>query len=365
MTNYVKENDFRSCNLNYLSNPPPFTIGSDKINPGYNIESSIFKRLAIDDTFHDLSKERNGYDKKAFNEYGPANYLLTGEFKKGDNISYFKNTINYPEFQNAGGSFESNVTNSIEINRGLQTADVTITYDDIINEFDLSPTKPLGENLKKKLILSGGSLRLSINLNNTFIKKLKKTSITFSEYMIAISANETVLKTNNLKISKFVRWFLHSDDMENLESLATLNLPSEPMKILSDAGISFLGDFFGVEGSLVTPFIGVPCFLDSASTSTSVLDPNIPIYFEQLNPTVIIPIISNYFSCQDYFIGYLLNEGSTFDKDNLYSFSLVLFKIPEITAETTAVIDAISFIRNSPSIFKGETSSVKAKQMSI
>lgn len=353
MANYVKENDFRRCDLNYLSAPPPFTIGGHGItfNLSYNIESSIFKRLAIDDTFHDLSKERNGYDKRAFNNDGPANYLLTGQFIKGDNISEFKNLINYPEFKNAGGSFESNVTNSIEINRGLQTADVTITYDDILTEFDLPSPRPIGENLKQKLILSGGSLRLSLNLNEPFIKKLKKTSITFSEYMIAISKDETEIKANNLKISKFVRWFLHSDDMENLQSLTTLNLPSEPMKILSDAGISFLGDFFGVEGSLVTPFIGVPCFLDSASTSTSVLDPNVPIYFEQLNPTVVIPIISNYFSCRDYFIGYLLNENSTFDKDNLYSFSLILFKIPE----TGAVKDAINYIRNSPSIFGENT----------
>ena len=366
MANYVNENEFRSCELNYLSNPTPFTNGGGKItlNPDYKLESSIFKRLAIDDTFHDLSKERNGYNKEAFNNYGPANYLLTGQFIRGDNISYFKNTINYDEFKSIpGGSFESNVTKSIEIKRGLQTADVTITYDDILTDFDLASPTPIGEKLKEKLILSGGSLRLSLNLNNPFIKKLKKTSITFSEYMIAISAKETVLKTNNLKISKFVRWFLHSDDMENLQSLATLNLPSEPMKILSDAGISFLGDFFGVEGSLVTPFIGVPCFLDSASTSTSVLDPNKPIYFEQFekfeNEEVVIPIVSNYFSCEDYFIGYLLNENSTFDKDNLYSFSLILFKIPEITPEitpeTVPVRDAINYIRNSPSIFGEST----------
>ena len=97
MANYVKENEFRSCELNYLSNPTPFTIGGGEItlNPKYKIDSSIFKRLAIDDTFHDLSKERSGYDKGAFNNDGPANYLLTGKFIKGDNISYFKNTINY------------------------------------------------------------------------------------------------------------------------------------------------------------------------------------------------------------------------------------------------------------------------------
>jgi hypothetical protein len=353
MTNYVKENEFRSCELNYLSNPTPFTFNSRNeltFNRVYNLDSSIFKRLAIDDTFHDLSKERNGYDKGAFNNEGPANYLLSGQFIKGDNISDFKKLINYTEFQNAGGSFESNVTKSIEINRGLQTADITITYDDILNEFDLATlNSPIGPKLKQKLILSGGSLRLSLNLNNPRIKQLKKTSVTFSEYMIAISGNsQPQLKVNNLKIAKFVRWFLHSDDIDKLQSLTRLTFPSVSMKILSDAGISFLGDFFGVEGSLVTPFIGVPCFLDSASTSTSVLDPNIPIYFEELNSEVVIPIISNYFSCDDYFIGYLLNENSTFDKDNLYSFSLILFKIPE----TPNVIEAISFIRNSRSIFE-------------
>jgi hypothetical protein len=350
MTNYVKENEFRSCELNYLSNPTPFIVdakGQITPNPNYNIESSIFKRLAIDDTFHDLSKERNGYDKGAFNNNGPANYLLTGKFIQGDNISYFKNSINYDEFIIPGGSFESNVTKSIEIKRGLQTADISITYDDILSEFGLPTPQFIGDKLKQKLILSGGSLRLCLDLNNPFIKKLKKTSITFSEYMIAISKNEEDLKKNHLKIATFVRWFLHSDDIENLQLMKAFNLPSVSMKILSDAGISFLGDFFGVENSLVTPFIAVPCFLDSASTSMSVLDPNIPIYFEKLDSNIVIPIISNYFSCDEYFIGYLLNENSTFDKDNLYSFSLILFKIPE----TPNVIEAISFIRNNPSIF--------------
>ena len=39
---------------------------------------------------------------------------------------------------------------------------------------------------------------LCLDLNNPFIKKLKKTSITFSEYMIAISKNEEDLKNNHL-----------------------------------------------------------------------------------------------------------------------------------------------------------------------
>jgi hypothetical protein len=350
----VKETEFRSCELNNLCNPPPFIFNNNQItpNPNYNIESTIFKRLAFDDTFHDLSKERSGYNKTTFNSNGPANYLLTGQFFQGDNILFYKNSINYDEFKIPGGSFESNVTKSVEIKRGLQTADITITYDEIIQGFT---SQSISEQLKQKLILSGGSVKLCLNLDNPKIKSLKKTNITFSEYMIALSKNEQELKSNYLIIASFVRWFLHSEDMENLQSLTTPNLPTISMKILSDAGISFLGDFFSVEGSNVTPFIGVPCFLDSASTSTSVLDPNLPIYFEELNSELIIPIISNYFSCNEYFVGYLLNEKSTFDLDNLFNFSLIIFKIPQstdsnISQQEQLLLQAIMFIRNNPSI---------------
>jgi hypothetical protein len=350
MTTYIDENKFRNCVINNLSNPPAFSKANPPLlNPNYSIDSSILKRLAIDDTFHDLSKERAGYDKAAFNYYGPANYLLTGEWFEGDFINNYKNLINFNEYNEIkASSFETTVTNSVEIRAGLQNSDISITYDEILNGFGNNDV--ISPNLREKLILSNGSITLCINKNNPKIAKFDVKNMTFSQYLLAISDNkEDILNKNYLKIANFVRWYLHSNDLLDFSSLKTITritLPDATMKILSDAGIGFLGDFFSVQGSKTTPFIAVPCFLDSASTSTSTLDPDVPIFFEQINPEYIVPIVSNYFSCNEYFICYLLNENSSFDKDNLYSFSLILFKIPE----QQDVKSAIEYIRNSPSL---------------
>lgn len=350
MTTYINENKFRNCVINNLSNPPAFSKANPPLlNPNYSIDSSILKRLAIDDTFHDLSKERAGYDKAAFNYYGPANYLLTGEWFEGDFINNYKNQINFEEYKDIKAStFESAVTNSIEIKAGLQNSDISITYDEILSEFGNNDV--ISSRLKEKLILSNGSITLCINKNNPKIAKFDVKNMTFSQYLLAISDNkENLLNQNYLKIANFVRWYLHSNDLLDFSSLKTINkitLPNATMKILSDAGIGFLGDFFSVPGSKTTPFIAVPCFLDSAATSTSPLDPDVPIFFENLNPDYIVPIVSNYFSCNEYFMCYLLNENSTFDKDNLYSFSLVIFKIPQ----QEEVKSAIEYIRNSASL---------------
>jgi len=341
MTSYINENQFRSCEINNLSNPSAFVRGNPpRPNPRYIIDSSVLKRLAIDDTFHDLSKERAGYDKRAFNDNGPANYLLTGEWFTGDFIKNYKDLINFDEYGKIkAASFESTVTKSIEIRNGLQSSEVNITYDEIIAGFDFPNIAP---NLRKKVKESNGSLTLLINTSNPIIKKLDKDSITFSKYLIAISRNNPKTLTDNyLKIANFVRWFLHSSDLNDISRLDTiprLTLPEPSMKVLSDAGIGFLGDFLSVPGSNTTPFIAVPCFLDSACTSISTLDPGVPIFFETLPSQQIVPIISNYFSCDKYLMCYLLNEGSRFDKDNLYSFSL---NILEITDEIKQYVDAL------------------------
>jgi hypothetical protein len=350
MTTYIDENKFRNCVINNLSKPPAFSKANPPLpNPNYSIDSSILKRLAIDDTFHDLSKERAGYDKAAFNYYGPANYLLTGEWFEGDFINNYKNLINFKEYNEIkASSFETTVTNSVEIKAGLQNSDISITYDEILNGFNNSDV--ISPSLRNKLILSNGSITLCINKNNPKIGKFDVKNMTFSQYLLAISDNkENILNQNYLKIANFVRWYLHSNDLQDFSSLKTITsitLPAFPMKILSDAGIGFLGDFFSVPGSKTTPFIAVPCFLDSASTSTSTLDPDVPIFFEELNSNYIVPIVSNYFSCDEYFMCYLLNENSSFDKDNLYSFSLIIFKIPE----QPEIQSAIENIRNSSTL---------------
>jgi hypothetical protein len=350
MTTYIDENKFRNCEINNLSKPPAFNKGNPpSLNSGYSIDSSILKRLAINDTFHDFSKERDGYDKSAFNYYGPANYLLTGEWFEGDFINNYKNLINFNEYNEIkSSSFEANVTNLIEINAGLQNSDISVTFDEILNGFDNSDV--ISPSLREKLVLSNGSITLCINKNNPKISKFDGKNITFSQYLLAISDNkENILNQNYLKIANFIRWYLHSVDLIDFSSLKTLNkitLPDVAMKILSDASIGFLADIFRVPGSKTTPFIAVPCFLDSASTSTSILDPDVPFFFEKLTSDYIVPIVSNYFSCDEYFMCYLLNENSSFDKDNLFNFSLVIFKIPELQQ----VKSAIEYIRNSPAL---------------
>jgi hypothetical protein len=356
MTTYISEKDFRNCELNFLSSPSPFVVnGSEMVlNPDYHKDSSIIKILAIDDTFHDLSQDRNGYDNRVFNESGPLNFLLTGNFVQGNFLDTYKSELNYPEFSSAetGKRFEAKVAKSIEINKGLQTADTVITYDEIISGFQINETSniiTIDDNLKQKILLSNGSLKLIINTNNPIIKNMDVKKFSFSNYIIAITnGNENTINKYYFQLSCFVRWYLHSSDLDNFDNLRnpnfTINMPHESMKVLSDAGIGFLGDFLSIPNSNVTPFIAIPCFLDSASTSTEPLDPNIPIFFEEVIPNIVIPVVSNYFSCNEYFICYLLNEGSTFDINNIYNFSLVIFKIQQ---EVPNLVNAINYVRGS------------------
>ena len=364
-TNYITEIEFRDCSTNNLSNPPPFSNNNKTINynTNYDKTSSILKVLAIDDTFHDFSKDRNGYNASKFNDEGPANFLLTGNFFTGDNISTYKNTLNYEEYKSASGKFETKVATSIDIVKGLQPAEIAITYDDIIGDYvndkkekienitiDASGTILINnKTLEKTIQLSNGSIHLCLNNNNPLLKNLDQSRLNFSDYIFYIyDGNYTKIEKAKYKISSFIRWYLHSDNFEN-------KLPSESMKILSDAGISFLGDFFSVKGSMVTPFVAIPCFLDSASTSVSLLDPNIDIAFETITEDYVIPIISNYFSCDKYFMCYLLNPKSSFDKDNLYNFSVIFLNIDNIPdSEKTIKNDIIFAVRKTNSIFDSD-----------
>lgn len=350
MTQYIIENEFRNCNFNNLSEPVPlFTLDLENDTLELNYDEStlpILKILAVDDTIHDLSKDRDGYKNKIFNEEGPLNYLLTGNFSQGNHLENYKNLLNYKEFNSSegGNKFESAVTKSVEINRGLQGADTIITYDEIIAQLNIvnATTIQIHPDLMQKVISSNGSVKLIIDKNNPRLLGLETKKMSFSNYITAITqGNETTIQQYSLKISYFIKWFLHTPDFANFV------MPEESMKILSDAGIGFLGDIFGIENSNVTPFIAVPCFLDSASTSIEPLDPNVPIFFEEIDPNIVVPVVSNYFSCHEYFICYLLNEGATFDINSIYNFSLAIFKInPEIPD----LVGAINYIRGSQSI---------------
>ena len=353
MAAYISEKEFRNCGLNFLSTPSPFVFNGSTVtlNPHYNLDSSILKRLAVDDTFHDLSQDRDGYNNEVFNKEGPLNYLLTGEFEEGDFLDIYKSELNYPEFSRSdtGKRFESKVTKSIEINKGLQSADTVITYDAIINGFDFNINTNsinISEELRQAVLRSNGSLKLIVNTENPKIKEMEKKKLSFSKYIVAIAdGDEKLIENCCYKIGHFIRWFLHSPNLVN-------DMPYESMKILSDAGIGFLGDIFSVPNSKVTPFIAIPCFLDSASTSTEPLDQNVPIVFEEVIQGVIVPIVSNYFSCNEYFICYLPNDNSTFDINDLYSFSLAIFNIPQVkqvqnVAGFEQITNAVNYVRES------------------
>ena len=340
MTSYINELDFRKCSVNNLSTPYPFSYNnknnSMSLNEEYNISNTniFLKRVAINDTFHDLSKERAGYDKEAFNEKGPANFLLSGSYVTGDFITQYKKQINYAEYGDVKSkSFESSVTKSFEIKHGLQSSDVVVTYDEIIAGFN-STTFTLNDNLKNKIKISNGSISLCVNTNNSVLSDVNTSNLSFAQYITALYGDdENRIKQSCLTIASFIRWYLHSKDLLVYDDLLKENfhmtLPTSSMKILSDAGIGFMSDLFGIPESNTTPFVGIPCFLDSANTSIKILDPNIPIVFEQMPVNRIVPIVSNYFSCNEYFFGYVLNNDVTlFDMNNLFSFSLVVFKIP-------------------------------------
>jgi hypothetical protein len=356
MATYISENEFRNCGFNFLSTPSPFVFDGSTVtlNEHYNIEQSILKRLAIDDTFHDLSQDRDGYNNKVFNKEGPLNYLLTGEFGESDFLEIYKSEINYPEFSSfdAGKRFESKVTKSIEINKGLQSADTIITYDRIISEFNFdinTNSITISEELRQTVLGSNGSLKLIINTENPNIKEMEKKKMSFSKYIVAIAnGDEKLIEDWSYRIGHFIRWFLHSPNLDN-------DMPNEPMKILSDAGIGFLGDVFSVPNSKVTPFIAIPCFLDSASTSTEPLDQTVPIVFEEVIQGYVVPIVSNYFSCNEYFICYLPNDNSTFDINNLYSFSLAIFNIQQVKEVENVpgfeqITNAINYVKGSDSM---------------
>ena len=164
-TIYILEPEFIDCARNSLTSEYPIIVntqdsvkstGNGKsgvqiinttrlvVNPAYcdpprscyssglfDDKLPILKRLAIDDTFHDLSQSRTGYNSKGFNEDGPLAYLLTGHFAKADK-NFFpkcKELINLPIFQTLKGytRFEPKVAASIELTYGVQPADVSIT----------------------------------------------------------------------------------------------------------------------------------------------------------------------------------------------------------------------------------------------
>ncbi len=353
----IEEQVFRQYNL--IENPisitwpkvKKFTENTVLLDPNL----SITQTTALNDTCHDLAKDRKnngvGYSAVTFNENGPANYLMIGEMVRGNLVTKYKDAINNQHFNNNKRfftSFESNVANSIEIEHMLQPAEVAITYDEVIK--GISNTYTIKQTLYAKVKKSNNSLRLHTPEGNSF-----------AEYYYA--KNSIFQIQEYIKISKFIHWYLHGQEVEQeveqqigqqIEQDYIMKIPTESMKILADAGVSFMKEFFSVSGSNVTPFIAIPCLLDSASTSLDNLDPSIDKHFETFK-TNLVPIVSNYFTSDKYFFCYILYPND-YNYDNIYNFSLNICKIdkmPDINDANTFK-ELVDIVRNTQSIVSKE-----------
>jgi hypothetical protein len=334
MTQYIEEEVFRSCITSDRENYPYFTKDGNNVKLKDDVTkdfktSNPLNFLMINDTFHDLVNPRGTYNPKGFIE-GPLNYLLTGDTSiTTDNVKTYENGINFPEYQELSGRFEPKVAKAFEINMGLQTADTFITYDDILRYVTIDSANQIIINnpeFLKKVIDANGSIAISLNSDE---------SSTFSTYIEKKNMNNAERNDAYLKISYFIRWYLHSTHVERTN---TYDITDTSMKILFDAGSSFLKEFFSAPDSKVEPFVAIPCILDSASTSTEKLDPNLDFFFEEVTLGHVVPIVSNYFSCDKYFFCYLPNTNDQYNLDTLYGFSLAIIKV---TPENREVIQSI------------------------
>jgi len=345
MTQYIEEKVFRSCS----QIPKPYfryNIPDRKVTKNFDnntIKTNPLNFLMVNDTFHDLVNPRGTYNPKGFIE-GPLNYLLTGDKSIAtDNVKTYEPNINFTEFASLTGRFEPKVAKAFEINMGLQTADTFITYDDILNKVTIGVAEQkitINTDFRKKIIDANGSIGITIDSGE---------NATFSKYIENKGMSDEKKNDAYLKISYFIRWYLHS----NIDGGTLIdggkyeyNITDMSMKILFDAGSSFLKEFFSATNSKVVPFVAIPCILDSASTSTEKLDPNLDFHFEEVVAEKVVPIVSNYFSCDEYFFCYLPNTNDEYNLDTLYGFSLAIIKI------TPQNSDAIQTIRNPVEVFK-------------
>ena len=119
-------------NYNPILDPPLFNASLQPNKPNY----TLLETLAVDDTWHDLAKDRAGYNSNKFKN-SIANYLMTNNIanlnKNIDNIANYKNFMNGQEYlQTSGGTFENRVAKTFEIKQGLQPANITVTYEDLL-----------------------------------------------------------------------------------------------------------------------------------------------------------------------------------------------------------------------------------------
>jgi hypothetical protein len=316
-------------NYNSLSNPPLFQQNGNNININRQ-QLSLIDILSVDDTWHDLAKDRAGYNSTQFKET-IANYLMTtisgflNQASRFDNIANYKNIINGAEFQQiSGGTFENKVAKTFEIKQGLQPANITVTYEHILINVSLFPTGKLTvveTFFENYIIKSNGSLIL--------LPDITDSSVTYSNWISDYcSKNAALFNENdvNRHIAIFIKWYMYAEYKTGTFVYDLSTLLDNSMKVLFDGGQFHLKEICSVVGSGITPFLSTASIMDSAGTSTGLLDPNIQVYFpEEIDSDKFYPMFSNYFTSNNLVTGYMINPGQIFGQDGTACFSFIIF----------------------------------------
>ena len=316
-------------NYNPILDPPLFNASLQPNKPNY----TLLETLAVDDTWHDLAKDRAGYNSNQFKNT-IANYLMTNNTANlnttFDNIANYKNIMNGQEYlQTSGGTFENRVAKTFEIKEGLQPANITVTYEDLlVNITNFTQNVRISFNpdfFERNIIGSNGSLIL--------LPDIADSSVTYNNWISEYCSRRSSPNESDVNqlISGFIKWYMYGNYNTRTYEYDLSTLASDSMKILFDGGQFHLKEISSVTGSGITPLLSTASVMDSANTSVGLLDPNIPVYFSNIssdqdnNDPKFHPMFSNYFTSNNLVTGYMINPGQKFGQDGTACFSFIIF----------------------------------------
>ena len=336
---------FKSCKkLNAIRNTPPTWIG--KLNISTRCED-LLTVLAIMDSMHDYSQSRgtkdSGYDPETFNSK-ILKYLMTGSSPKNEDN---KNVFNiykaqllfkkYGHSVSAIDGLEPKVAAIIEHVSGLQPVVETISYNDILDNTEIDG------NMLSFINDEGQALRARIMLSNNSLKLSRPSSVQdkYEIYMHAkYHGNVDKIKKANIHIAKFIKWYLYGTRDTVGSASDEFAIPEGSIKFLADAGMSFLTHIFCNNGSGAQLIISPACFMDSAGTSTDLLDKTMGNFYET-KKTTLVPMFSNYFSCDKYFFCYIFNSNEDYGVNGPFKFSFAICDITNMGDDFGDIVNKI------------------------
>ena len=263
-----------------------------------NIDSNL-KRLAIADSFHDLSEGRGeNYSPELFNTdiYKKLSPLITNSHRDSTDFKnkYFGKF--YTESRESG--LEPKINDAFEREFGLQRAVETITYQDAIE---------LNKKTINKIIKSNGSINI-----------LPPSASSFESFFY--SNNDSTNTANLLKFGRFIKIFLYGTLDDTFDKQVADNSVN-PISLLFDAASGNVGNTFQVPKSGGIRYYTMANTADSAGSSNIPLDPEIPIKYEEV--TSEINMNSNYITCKEVLPFYRVNPKRIFgENDDIYCFSV-------------------------------------------